>query len=650
MTAATPVAPNQRLNSLQSRADALRRELQEVEASIKAELQIQSNAANGAPSKDSPNMHHRPSWSLLNGIVVPDSEAVLHCVDVPVSGLRDLTPQDEDFATVLKNHPKLKIDPIGRYNHWDRRECAVTNPTEWQDSCKKYIEKIGGTAEIPKVIHQIWVGPKEPPCMWIDTFRVSYIDSHPGWGFHLWSDDQVAKLPMINRQLYTEEKVWQCKADILRLEFLWHYGGLYVDADMVSVGNKSLDPIVELGKETGFVIAYEPDTKDKPYSILGNSVIACTPHHPLILMLILFLKQTYYHKRHVIEVFEVTGPVLYTKCLVDTKMPISIAAQELLYPAFHFVPNPDAIDFSCYPKCLMFQFGYTCSGLEGYVKRKNRCMSARTCPFHAKRKIMTSVQKLSTATDEEIYQQVPISLSYIRDYGKQASRALDLPLDSGILLVVLDGELAYLDELRRQVPGWVKHLKTRTWDVLFLGIEWLTGSDEAVLFAVPPGGRPRNSSAVGLLINTLREHKDGALRPALLASVSDRGFDPTPIFEAAHQLKLWFGAQKYPGELEEARIYHSMSVVSRVFTQLANHSPPMQFDQREVHGDRLKGWLNGYLSFEICAEASGAITYRAWNDDNAPNCEMRANGSKVEWMKVFFNHQVVFEAHNKPIP
>lgn len=46
-----------------------------------------------------------------------------------------------------------------------------------------------------------------------------------------------------------EEKMWQCKADILRLEFLWHHGGVYVDADMISVGKKSLNPIVELGKE-----------------------------------------------------------------------------------------------------------------------------------------------------------------------------------------------------------------------------------------------------------------------------------------------------------------------------------------------------------------------------------------------------------------
>ena len=86
------------------------------------------------------------------------------------------------------------------------------------------------------------------------------------------------------------------------------------------------------------------------------------------------------------QVFAVTGPVMYTKCLVDSGMPISIAPQEWLYPAdwlqsslrstnkssystmnsahpqglfatqaFHYVPNPDAINFGAFPKCLMWQ-------------------------------------------------------------------------------------------------------------------------------------------------------------------------------------------------------------------------------------------------------------------------------------------------------
>jgi len=634
------MGPSSRLDELRSRADSLRHELYEVEAAIKAEEQ----RVKKAEASSEPQMHHRPSWSLLGG--------------VEDDGLRELGPLDADFKSVLDDHPQLQIDPIGRYNHWDRRECAVANPGEWRDRCAKYMKDIGGTADIPKVIHQIWVGPKEPPCLWIDTFRVSYLEAHPEWRFEMWSDEQVAKLPMINGQIYAEEKMWQCKADILRLEFLWHHGGLYVDADMISVGMKTLDPIIEMGKTTGFVIAYEPDTKDKPYSILGNSVIACTPHHPLTLMLILFLKQTFYQKRNHEEVFAVTGPVMYTKCLVDSNMPISIAAQELLYPAFHFVPNPDAIDFSRFPKCLMFQFGYTCSGLEGYVKRKNRCMNASACPFHAKRKILDSYKKLSAASSDEIYEQVPIGLSYVRQYAKFKADKFNVSFDSGVMPVITDGEIAQLQTLRREIPGFVDRVRGQsgyqngsgTWDVILLGIEWSTGSDEVAFFNVPSGGRPRNSLVAGMLINTEGTQKADLLRQSLLACCTERGFDPTPLFDAADKLQLWFGVQKYVGTLEESRIFRGMPVVHRVFTELAGHTPPLHYDRSELFGDRMKGWLNGQVAFEMAVESNGSITFRAWNDNNAPNCEMRANGSKVEWMKVFFNHQVVFEAQNRPLP
>merc|ERR1712185_425435 len=114
-------------------------------------------------------------------------------------------------------------------------------------------------------------------------------------------------------------------------------------------------------------------------------------------------------------------------------MPISIAAQELLYPAFHFVPNPDAIDLSLFPKCLMFQFGYTCSGLEGYVKRRNRCKKPSQCPFHMKSKFLGSFRCLPTASEAELYGQVPISLGYLEDFLDSPSPGDgSFPLESGV--------------------------------------------------------------------------------------------------------------------------------------------------------------------------------------------------------------------------
>lgn len=362
-------------------------------------------------------------------------------------------------------------------------------------------------------------------------------------------------------------------------------------------------------------------------------------------MLILFLKQTYYQKRDHIEVFAVTGPVMYTKCLVDSHMPISIANQELLYPAFHFVPNPDAIDFSRFPACLMFQFGYTCSGLEGYVKKKNRCKKPMTCPFHQKTKLISSFRCLACAGDEDISKQVPISLAYMKDFVENPG---SFPLDDGIALFILDGEFLQLDGLRQQANQLVDQWRNKNADVMLLGMEWSTGQQETILFNVPAGGRPKNSSVVGIAVNT-RRHMQG-VGPILKQCITEGGFDPTPLFNAADRLNLWFAAQKFSGTIEEARVWKSMPMVHKIFQSIANHSPPLHFDDHEMHGNLIKGKINGQNAFEMIVEPNGGIMFRAWNDDNSPNCEMKTNPSKVEWMKVFFNHQVAFEAQNKPLP
>eukprot|EP00931_Biecheleriopsis_adriatica_P086147 TRINITY_DN60866_c0_g1_i1.p1 TRINITY_DN60866_c0_g1~~TRINITY_DN60866_c0_g1_i1.p1 ORF type:complete len:858 (+),score=154.41 TRINITY_DN60866_c0_g1_i1:90-2576(+) len=821
------------VEELQKRAAALRAELLEVEAAINAEEAL---------LEASPLLHHRPSYSLLAG--AEEEATAKPCV-------RQVSPQD--FDAVLQKYPALEIAPIGAYNHWDRRECAVQNAGEWRAACEKYQrEELKGAAQIPKVIHQIWIGPKEPPCLWIDTFRVEYCSQYPSWGFQLWSDAEVENLPMINEQIYREEKMWQCKADILRLEFLWHHGGLYVDADMISVETKCLDQILELGKETGWVIAYEPDTKDKPYSILGNSVIACTPHHPLTLMLILYLKQTFHHKRNVIEVFAVTGPVMYTKCLVDSGMPISIAAQELLYPAFHYVPNPDAINFSAFPKCLMFQFGYTCSGLEGYVKSKNRCKKARQCPFHSKKvwplgpfkelpvageleskfvgqkaipKVIHQVVpagvnsphdpqrwrqtwwesfrqshpefQYKTWTKEElqgrawfcanlyldpfddhaatalmmevIFEEggfyVPLSTLHqagqsqdsffleattqgAPDYvegnggvlgaakgsptcyqnimalydqgaikamapaGPEGPRVLQMGFRDGITsqarysqdtrflgasqvvafscdhrlelatlglayeckvpcfsarglsamqaavseggissksVFVTDREFFQMERLRAELPGFVEGLGARGWDVALFGIEWSTGSEEVVMFKLVPGGRPKNCKVAGFVANFAGTNNLTSLRSTLQACVTEDGFDPSALFDAADRLSLQFVAEKYAGTMEEARIFRAMPMVHRAFQKLAGHDPPMHFDTHELHGNLMKGFIHERLRFEMILEPNGGVMFRCWNDDNSTNCEVKMGESVVEWMKIYHNHQVSRELRNESI-
>eukprot|EP00435_Cladocopium_sp_Y103_P073546 s111_g44.t1 len=159
---------NPQVEELQRRREKLRQEIKEVEARIAQEEALLQQ------SGQEKLLHHRPSYSLLKG------------------------GEEQNF-------PLLDVGPIGSFNHWDRRECAVQNKDAWKAVSEKYQKEVlKGNAQIPKVIHQIWIGPKEPPCLWIDTFRVEYLAANPGWGFHLWSDDEVAKLPMINEEIYNK--------------------------------------------------------------------------------------------------------------------------------------------------------------------------------------------------------------------------------------------------------------------------------------------------------------------------------------------------------------------------------------------------------------------------------------------------------------
>ncbi|CEL98509.1 unnamed protein product [Vitrella brassicaformis CCMP3155] len=279
---------------------------------------------------------------------------------------------------------EAKVECIGQFNMWDHRECHLANADEWKQAVRDYLPT---APAIPKMMHQIWVGPKEPPCLWLDTWRVDYLYRNKHWDHTLWTDEDVAKLHMFNRDFYEQERMWQCKADLLRLELLYQHGGIYIDADMVSCGSKCLDPIIEMAeKDSKFLITYEPDTKDKPYSVLGNSVIVAAPKHPLVLMMIYYLRNIYPLKRPHLSVEWVTGPLAYTRALLQTGMPMCVPPSHLFYPAFHFVPNPDAIDLTKFPNSYMFQFGYTCSGLENYVRTQNRCRKALTCKVHSKRK------------------------------------------------------------------------------------------------------------------------------------------------------------------------------------------------------------------------------------------------------------------------
>ena len=86
-----------------------------------------------------------------------------------------------------------------------------------------------------KIIHQIWLGPKAPPKWCMDSWRIDYIKNNPDWKYMLWTEKEVKDLNLVNRTEYDSEPTVRGKADILRYEIIYNFGGIYCDVDSISM-------------------------------------------------------------------------------------------------------------------------------------------------------------------------------------------------------------------------------------------------------------------------------------------------------------------------------------------------------------------------------------------------------------------------------
>lgn len=122
---------------------------------------------------------------------------------------------------------------------------------------------------IPRVLHQIWVGPAGFPDEFA-AYAQTWRRHHPAWEYRLWTE---AEIPSELRRPEARERlrVPAERSDILRLEILWRQGGVYVDTDFECRG--SLEPHLE-GAE--FVTA-----NLFPHRV-GNAFIASVPGHVIL--------------------------------------------------------------------------------------------------------------------------------------------------------------------------------------------------------------------------------------------------------------------------------------------------------------------------------------------------------------------------------
>lgn len=140
---------------------------------------------------------------------------------------------------------------------------------------------------IPKIIHQIWIGPNPIPPACI-KYAASWREKHPTFEYRLWTNDNLPPLtPNCQEQFdrYGKAKRWALQADVLRYVIVEQFGGVYLDIDF-----ECYRPIdAYLTGEMFFAFS------NFHVHWICNGAFGAEPKHPFFTELVRTLKHEPYH-------------------------------------------------------------------------------------------------------------------------------------------------------------------------------------------------------------------------------------------------------------------------------------------------------------------------------------------------------------------
>lgn len=163
---------------------------------------------------------------------------------------------------------------------------------------------------IPKIIHQTWKTKKLPTIF--DKIYDNNKKINDNFEYKLWTDDNsgyniedfIKKYYPIIYEIYKKIELGVQKSDIARLAILHHYGGIYIDLDIVLL--KKLDDLLDYNTDKLY-FALEPSEQTlhlwNKDNYICNAFFACAPKDYLIKKML----------DSVIDIHEKFGEVIFNK-------------------------------------------------------------------------------------------------------------------------------------------------------------------------------------------------------------------------------------------------------------------------------------------------------------------------------------------------
>lgn len=187
---------------------------------------------------------------------------------------------------------------------------------------------------IPKIIHQIWIGAKIPAVLakYMSTFK-----NMEGYHYKVWRNKDLKEVNFpytwkyIEKLLNAPKVTYAMIADLMRLEILFHHGGIYVDTSFEAV--KNLDIILDtatakfiMSNEMSCNLACKGGNK-KLY--ISNSFIISVPKYKVLERLV---SEKYLSKiDFTIKANHATGPY-YVRSGIKRHADVKMLPTGMIYP------------------------------------------------------------------------------------------------------------------------------------------------------------------------------------------------------------------------------------------------------------------------------------------------------------------------------
>lgn len=178
---------------------------------------------------------------------------------------------------------------------------------------------------IPKIIHQLWIGDNPAPLTFMNTWK----EKNPDFEYIHWNEKEIEnrklRLECVDRIAEMEEI--NGKADIIRWEILYEYGGVFLDADSICI--EQIDDILMSAE---YFAGWEHE-KLRP-GLIATGTMGFPPKHPLIKEAIEWIKQNCVSVRKTQKRAWITvGPGLLTR-IYNTKK----YKKMTIFPSYSFLP------------------------------------------------------------------------------------------------------------------------------------------------------------------------------------------------------------------------------------------------------------------------------------------------------------------------